>query len=307
VVESRSVSLRAKEIFTYLIFVFLFSSVPYFLMIHTGHIGAGGGLTVTLLMWCPALAALTTCRLLHIDLASLGWSWRPARYVGWAYLIPILYALPVYVATWIFVRGSWAFPAFAELTGASFGFPGRPRAATFLLGLPLLATVGLVGSLARALGEEIGWRGFLLPRLVGQFGFTLGCLLSGCIWAAWHYPGLLFADYNAGTSPAYALTCFTLMVIGDSYVFGWIRLRSNSIWPAAMLHASHNLFVQAIFDRMTAPVGGALYITTEFGFGMVLTVGATALYFWTRRRLVESSPVVWAHAYPAATKSSDGR
>jgi membrane protease YdiL (CAAX protease family) len=83
------------------------------------------------------------------------------------------------------------------------------------------------------MGEEIGWRGFLLPRLVSQFDFTVGCLLSGCIWAVWHYPGLLFADYNAGTNPVYALTCFTLMLIGDSYVFGWMRLRSNSIWPAA--------------------------------------------------------------------------
>jgi uncharacterized protein len=302
-------SLRAKEIFVYLFFVFIFSSVPYFLMIHTGRIGAGGGLTVTLVMWCPTLATLASCRLFGIDLASLGWSCRPSRYIGWAYLIPILYALPVYVATWIFVPGSCAFPTFAEQMGASFGFPGWPRTATFLLGLPLLATVGLVGGLARTLGEEIGWRGFLLPRLVGQFDFTVGCLLSGCIWAVWHYPGLLFADYNAGTNPAYALTCFTLMVIGDSYVFGWIRLRSNSIWPAAILHASHNLFVQAIFDRMTAPAGEALYITTEFGFGMVLTVGATAFYFWTRRTLVESSVIAGgvAQAYPAATKSSSAQ
>jgi hypothetical protein len=129
-------SLRAKEILVYLFFVFIFSSVLYFLMVHTGRIGAGGGLTVTLVMWCPTLATLASCRLFGIDLASLGWSWRPSRYVGWAYLIPILYALPVYVATWIFVPGSWAFPTFAEQMGASFGLPGWPRTATFLLGLP---------------------------------------------------------------------------------------------------------------------------------------------------------------------------
>ncbi len=276
-----------KQIVLFLLLAFLFSSLPYYVIIHAGHLGAGGGLMVTLLMWCPGFAAFATCKMLHIDLVSLGWSWRPSRYVAWAYLIPILYALPVYVATWIFVRGSWAFPAFAKQIGASLGFPGGPRTATFLLGLPLLATVALIGGLARTLGEEIGWRGFLLPRLVSQFGFTLGCLLSGCVWALWHYPVLLFADYNAGTNAAYALTCFTLMVFGDSFVFGWMRLRSKSVWPAAMLHASHNVFVQAIFDRMTAPAGKALYITTEFGCGLALTVSAAALYFWTRRTLVD--------------------
>jgi hypothetical protein len=103
----------------------------------------------------------------------------------------------------------------------------------------------------------------------------------------WHYPLLLFADYNSGTPHLYALSCFTVMVIGDAFIFAWFRLKSRSLWPAAMLHASHNLFIQGIFDRMTNPVGKSLYVTTEFGFGLALTVGACALYFWTRRGEVE--------------------
>lgn len=280
----------AKQILTFLVLVFTFSSLPYYLMIHTGHIGAGNGLVVSLVMWCPAFAALATCRLFGIDLATLGWNWRPAKYVTWSYVIPILYALPVYLVTWLLIRGSFAFSAFAAPLGEAFGFPHAPSAVTLLLAVPMYATVGVISSTARALGEEIGWRGFLLPRLVDQAGFTWGCLLSGCIWAVWHYPGLLFADYNAGTSPAFALGCFTLMVIADSYILGWLRLKSGSLWTAAVLHASHNLFIQAIFDRMTAPVGKALYITTEFGVGLVLTVTAVALYFWTRRSEVAPSP-----------------
>ena len=154
---------------------------------------------------------------------------------------------------------------------------------TLVLAIPLYAVLGVISSTARALGEEIGWRGFLLPRLVEQTGFTWGCLFSGCIWAVWHYPGLLFADYNSGTQPVFALTCFTLMVIADACLMGWLRLKSGSLWPAAILHASHNLFIQAIFDGMTAPVGRVLYVTTEFGFGLVLTIGGLGLYFWTRR------------------------
>ncbi|HTS13699.1 MAG TPA: type II CAAX endopeptidase family protein [Candidatus Limnocylindrales bacterium] len=275
-----------KQIFTFLVLVFAFSSLPYYLMIHTGHIAAGNGMAVALVMWCPALAAFATCGLLKIDLATLGWSWRPARWVAWAYVIPILYALPVYVVTWVAIPGSFAFSQFAAPLAKSFGFPNSPTATALFLAIPGYATLGVISSMARALGEEIGWRGFLLPRLVKATGFTVGCLISGCIWAVWHYPGLLFADYNAGTKPAYALACFTVMVIADAYILGWMRLKSGSLWPAAMLHASHNLFIQAIFDRMTAPVGRALYVTTEFGCGLALTVAAFALYFWTRRKEV---------------------
>ncbi len=272
-----------KQILAYLLLVFAFSSLPYFLMIHTGHIRAGDGMAVGLVMWCPAFAAFASCAIFKIDLATLGWNWRPSRYPAWAYAIPVLYALPVYAATWIAIRGSFAFDTFAAERAAAFGFPAWPRATTLLLAIPCYATVGVISSTARALGEEIGWRGFLLPRLVGQFGFAGGCLISGCIWAAWHYPGLLFADYNAGTQPVFALICFTLMVIADSYILGWLRLKSGSLWPATILHASHNLFIQAIFDRITAPVGRALYVTTEFGAGLVLSIGAFAIYFWARR------------------------
>jgi uncharacterized protein len=272
-----------KQIVLFLFLVFAFSSLPYFLVIHSKHLGVGNGLVVSMLMWCPAFAALATCALMKVDLSTLGWNWRPARYEAWAYVIPILYALPVYIATWIGISGSLDFSKFAGQMGTAFGFPNSPRAATLFLAIPAYAVLGVISSTARALGEEIGWRGFLLPRLVQQFGFTLGCLVSGGIWAVWHYPALLFADYNAGTKPAFALTCFTLMVIADAYILGWLRLKSGSLWPAAILHASHNLFIQAIFDRMTAPVGKALYITTEFGCGLVLMIGAVALYFWTRR------------------------
>jgi membrane protease YdiL (CAAX protease family) len=276
----------AKQILSYLLLVFAFSSLPYYFMIHTGRIGAGNGMVASLVMWCPAFATFAACALFRIDLATLGWNWRPARYVAWAYVIPVLYALPVYIVAWIVIRGSFAFAAFAAPWGAAFGLRDWPRATALFLAIPCYATLGVISSTARALGEEIGWRGFLLPRLVQQAGFTWGCLLSGCIWATWHYPGLLFADYNAGTRPVFALACFTLMVIADSYILGWLRLKSGSLWTAAILHASHNLFIQAIFDRITAPVGRVLYVTTEFGAGLVLTVGAFALYFWSRRNEV---------------------
>ena len=273
-------TLTSRGILTYLLLVFTLSPGPYLLVIHAQHLAVGFGLVVGVLMWMPATAAFLTCRILGIDIASLGWNWRPIRFEVLAYVLPVLYALPVYIACWTLVPHSYVFPEFASEIGTAFGFPGSPMTATFLLGLPVFATFGIVRSIASALGEEIGWRGFLLPRLTGKFGWRIGCLISGCIWAVWHYPLLLFADYNSGTPKPFALTCFTLMVIADAYILGWLRLRSKSLWPCAMLHASHNLFIQASFDRSTAQSGQALYVTTEFGFGLVLTVAITAFFLW---------------------------
>jgi membrane protease YdiL (CAAX protease family) len=292
----------AKQIVVFLCLVFLFSSLPYFLMIHSHHVMTGNGLAVRMIMWCPAAAAFATCAIFGIDTRTLGWNWRPIRYEAAGYFLPVLYVIPVYLATWIAIPGSLTLGAFEEKAAASLSMPSSPHIATFGLMIPLLATLGVIGSLANALGEEIGWRGFLLPRLTGQFGFTLGCTVSGLIWGMWHYPGLLWSDYNAGTNPKYALACFTLMVIADSFVMGWLRLKSGSLWPCALLHASHNLFIQAIFDEMTASTGRAVYYTTEFGCGLVLTVGTTAVYFWTRRReVVDELAVV---AVPGVTETS---
>lgn len=278
---------QGKQIVGFLVLVFVFSSLPYYLILHSGHLSVGNGLVTAFLMWCPGLAAFAACALFKIDVVGLGWKWRPARYQVWSYVIPILYALPVYIAPWILIPESFSYSAFAASVGASFGF--APRITALFLGVPLIASVGVVSGVARTLGEEIGWRGFLFPRLFQQIGFTPACLLTGCIWSAWHYPVLLFADYNAGTNPIYALTCFTLMVVAASFIWGWLRLKSGSLWTAAILHASHNVFIQAVFDRMTAPVGRTLYITTEFGAGLVLTMGAVAVYLWTRREEVIGS------------------
>jgi len=141
-----------------------------------------------------------------------------------------------------------------------------------------------IPSLSHALGEEIGWRGFLVPELARLMSFTKLSLLSGLIWAAWHSPLLLFADYNSGTNLWYALGCFSVMVVSISFVFAWMRLKSGSLWPAALLHASHNLFVQGIFDNLMRNTGRTLWFTTEFGAGLALTCAAFAAYFWTCRR-----------------------
>jgi membrane protease YdiL (CAAX protease family) len=80
------------------------------------------------------------------------------------------------------------------------------------------------------------------------------------------------------------MTCFTLMVVGSSVILTWLRLRSNSVWPCALCHASHNVFIQSFFTPLTGARGSVTaYMIDEFGVALALTVLGTAILVWRAR------------------------
>ena len=157
--------------------------------------------------------------------------------------------------------------------------PAASTAAYILLG----GIFGMVQSLSTALGEEIGWRGFLVPELFKTTSFTATAFISGIVWSCWHYPLLIWGDYNSGTPTWYGLTCFTVMVVSISFVFAWMRLKSGSLWTGALLHASHNLYIQGFFTPLTRDTGKTAWFIDEFGAIVPLVAVAFGVYFWTRR------------------------
>lgn len=273
-----------KQLFTFLLLTFALSSIFYFLIIKSGHLAAGGGVYVYALMWSPATAAMITCKIFRRDLGTLGWKWGKARYQVMSYLIPLLYATITYVAVWIFHFGGFYDHDFVYRVTQRFGLGPMPAWAGITLYFLFAATTGMVLNCASALGEEIGWRGFLVPQLARNYSFTTTALVSGLVWSLWHYPVLIFADYNSGTPIWYGLTCFTVMVVSGSFIFAWMRLKSGNLWTGALLHASHNLFIQSFFDPLTTDTGRTKYIIGEFGCGLALVSTAFAIYFWTRRK-----------------------
>lgn len=271
-----------RQVGTYLFFVLLFSSVFYFLIITAHHLDAAGGMYVSGIMWCPALAAFATLKLNRRSLADLGWKWPATKYALMSWYVPLVYAGIAYAIVWIAGWGAFPNRAFVTSLGTRMGLHISPALATILYVL-LVGSFGMVGSLSRALGEEIGWRGFLVPELAKTTNFTTTALISGIVWAIWHYPVLIFADYNAGTPTWYALSCFTVMVVSIAFVFAWLRLKSGSLWTGALLHASHNLYVQAIFTRLTGDTGKTAWYIDEFGAVLPAVAVCVAIYFWTRR------------------------
>lgn len=257
-----------KEIITFLILTFAFSAIFWALIMREKSINAQGGLLTLGLMWCPGFSAMLTRFIYHRSLRGLGWKLGPAKWLLLAYLLPLAYGFVPYAITWLSGLGRFT----------TTNLPVDQSLPVFLI--VNLTMIFLLGSVPSALGEEIGWRGLLVPQLSKLANFPRVALISGAVWAVWHVPLLLFADYNSGTPALYGLTCFTILVIGISFAFAWLRLKSGSLWTGVVLHASHNLIIQAILDPLTESTAITPYIVTEFGIGLSLAAAVTAWVFW---------------------------
>ena len=139
-------------------------------------------------MWMPAVAAILTCRILGRPLRTLGLGTWNGRYVLIGYLIPIAYCLVASLGIWIFGFGGFPNTEFVRQTAEAFGLGGAPDWVVIAMFVVLTGTTGMLSGVAAATGEEIGWRGFLVPELAKVLPFTGVALVSGLIWAAWHYP-----------------------------------------------------------------------------------------------------------------------
>ncbi len=275
---------NSKPILIFLLITLALSSIFYYLIIDAGTLSAGGGLYVLGLMWCPGISALITMRILKRSLKELGWKWGKTKYQLRSYFIPILYALVAYLIVWIVGWGKFYNGEFVTTIATSLGLTELDNNLVILVYVLIQGTVGFLTGAIFALGEEIGWRGFLVPELYKTEGFTKTSLISGFIWGIWHLPILLFADYNSGTPVWVAMICFMVLVISVSFIYTWFRMKSGSLWTAVILHASHNLYIQSIFTPLTEDTGNTAYFIDEFGIMLPIIVTGLAIYYWSKRK-----------------------
>ena len=264
-----------NKVLLFLILTLALSAWPYIAMIQSGTMIST---MVLVLMWAPGLAAIVTQLIAERTLEGLGWKLGAARWLLVSLLIPLLACIVVYGLSWgvgiIPFGGAELTAELTQATGLQLSLP-----------LAIVVTIGalFLPSLFSASGEEIGWRGLLLPELARRTSFTRASFVSGLIWLLYHLPLIVFSNYNSGAPLWFVVPMFAISVISISFVAGWLRLKSGSLWTAAILHASHNLFVQNIFDPLTLDFGLAPYITTEFGAGLAIVYALMAFYYWRRR------------------------
>jgi uncharacterized protein len=264
----------------YILLTFALSGFFYWKVIHAGSLEADHGLLVLGLMWSPGVSGLTTRLIFQGNLRGEGWGWGKTKYQLWSYLIPLIYASIVYLPLWMaggFNRENQI------MTTLGSKMPQVPFIARELSYFGLIATLGLIGSCISALGEELGWRGFLVPQLAKVTSFPAVGLISGGIWALWHVPLIVWADYRGAGPVWYSVSCFAVMVVGSAFLFAWMRLKSGSVWTGMLLHASHNLFIQSFFDTQTKHGKFADLWTTEFGAGLAIVGVVLAIVCYSKR------------------------
>jgi membrane protease YdiL (CAAX protease family) len=169
-------------------------------------------------------------------------------------------------------------------------------AAGWIIGLAqgILGNV-VVALVTFSLAEEIGWRGYLLPRLATALGNKRGMALTGLLHGLFHMPLIFLTPYyhpegNRWIFVPLFLAAFTV----GGLLYGYLRIRTDSVWPASLAHSVHN-YVWSLFGSLTvatSPVA-AEYLAGESGILIIVGYGAAAAWLLFRpgaRRSATAAP-----------------
>ncbi|MEM0278116.1 CPBP family intramembrane glutamic endopeptidase [Pyrobaculum sp.] len=229
-------------------------------------------------MWTPALGALLELkREGKLKPRPLGEEW-PGLKALYKATAPAAFWLALSILLAYFVVGpspyeppptvrAVFFVAFVEV-------PGWVVYAT----LPLAVIAPFINALLATFGEELGWRGYLLPRLAERIGWAWASVVVGVVWGVWHAPAVLVVGHNYGRP--WCLEClavFVLLTVPVSFIHTWAYLKYG-VWGAAFLHGAVNGWAGAYFLIYHHTFGDLAWSLT--GLYGAATLAATAAVFW---------------------------
>lgn len=241
-------------------------------------------------MWAPGIAAIIATRFVErqpiiqtLRLNTLG----PRRFYLVAWFLPaVITAATIGVSVWL---GTATFdPSFtfmrAALANAPEGTTLPPAEVLVFAQIALALTLAPFINVLFAVGEELGWRGFLLPRLL-PLGQGKAILLSGLIWGIWHIPTTLFYGYNF---PQHRYLGILLLLVGFPLlgtILAWLTLKTRSPWAAALGHGAFNA------------IAGVAFFFLQPGFDTALAGSPLGLAGWIPMGLLVAG-LVWARQLP---------
>lgn len=288
--QRRPLPLREITVFVVVAYALAWAVHAPLLIGGTGPTDPAYGLAATVYMFTPALAALAVTLLVWrpsgfaraLGLAARG-SWRRAG--GYSLLAFVLMPLLGFAAAlaaglvgavrldlvdFSGLRG--VLPDFVPDLAAAMPDTGFPWAAFLAaLGMVLMSSVP---TLVLAFGEELGWRGYLLPRLL-PLGVWPALVVSGVVWGLWHGPQLLIQYLHGGFGAA-QVALFLVFCVVAGVIIGWFRLASGSVWPAVLAHGANNALNTVGFITLSAagtPTNDLLY---PGGLGGLVGLGVLA-------------------------------
>jgi membrane protease YdiL (CAAX protease family) len=158
----------------------------------------------------------------------------------------------------------------------------------------------VIATLTFSLLEELGWRGYLLPLLARGLGAGRGMAATGVLHGLFHLPVILLTpfyhpDGNRWVLVPLFLTAFTV----GGLLYGYLRLSTDSVWPASLAHSAHN-YSWNLFTGLTiagSPIA-AEYLAGEAGILPILGYGLAAAILLPRLRWPRPDGADAARAVP---------
>lgn len=225
-------------------------------------------------MWAPAIAILLAKvilkRKLNFHLAWNSWSYNLK-----AIAIPFLYCIPIYCIAYAF---GFVEPNLDYINRYAEQFKMADNLALFVVVFVILkGFFGTIGNLSSSFGEELGWRGYLYPKLRTKYSFISSSLILGLIWSAWHWPLILKNTLsNPDINTFKIIILFTVVVTLLSFIFSWFFDKSGSVWSAVILHSAHNSIMGGTFDNISVDSG---YYVGETGIITIIILAGFSIYY----------------------------
>ena len=264
-----------KQIITFLIITSIITTGIFVWMFN----GAGENIgAILLMMWTPGISAILTTLIYKGKFGEYGWKFGKIRFWGYSFILPIFAAFIAYGLAWL--------TNLADFTTENFGYLryarwlGFEEPVSFGVSVILRASLGMVFTAIFVLGEEIGWSGFLTPKLLKITSVPITSIIVGVFWSIWHYPAIIGGIYGTGSPLWIALPGFTLVLIGASFLRTVLTLKSKNLWQGVVIHSSHNMFLMGAFWTLTVHKGFANYFVSESGVLLGVIYIIVAVLFW---------------------------
>ena len=249
-------------------------------------------------MFCPLVSVLLVQKFwLH---QPTGISWRPrlkgnGRYLLAAWFGPAVFtvlAAVLYFAVFpsrLDFSGSWLVAAYGgEMDAQTLRSQLGVSTLSYLLQNGLFAVLLAPAiNMFPALGEEVGWRGYMMPRLKEQFGLLNGRLLGGVVWGVWHWPLMLLVGYEYGTNylgaPLLGLVVWCVVCFALNTLLDILYEKTESIWVPAIAHGAFNA-IAALPQVLVTPADAYYNVLGPMPIGLIAALPMLAAAVWLTLR-----------------------
>lgn len=268
-------NLVLRQIKTFFIVITILTTIVFVWMFSDRDNVKNSGM---IMMYVPGISAIIASFISKDKIRTYGWKPGKFRYLGYAYILPLIVAIIAFGLVWLSGLSEFTPDEVKNYRWAKYlGFDLPAPFLAGFLGKAILYTL-MISLLT--FGEELGWTGFLTPKLMKVTSVLKTSIIVGVFWSLWHFPAIIGGIYSWDTPLWVALPSFMISFIAISLIRSVLVIKSKSLWTGVILHASHNIILMSMFWEMTVKSEYTSYLVSETGVVIAIIYIVVAVLFW---------------------------